>query len=343
MRSVFISYIVPCYNVQAYLQRSLDSLFPQSIEDGSAIEFILVNDGSTDDTLSLLKKFAEKDKRAIVIDQQNKGVSAARNAGLKVAKGKFVFFLDGDDYLTYDASQIIYDVCQTDIPDILVTNAYSIKEGQWDVKYEWNTCNDLSVGTYRTLEFAKEVCSLPISFKVYRREILEKNSVSFAEDLRVGEVYTFFLTALTCSDRISYTDKRIMNYVVRKNSVMRTVNLERDGSIIQTIRRIDEIARRKMPELLDYSSYKLGLYYIVNKFGIFNYVNKSSYNAEVGKLLESIRHNSIYRNVQMYYMQSCFGLNKKTFYNILLYYFPVFITYHLLRLRKKIKGLLFFY
>lgn len=336
---IFISYIIPCYNIQDYLPKCLNCLSSQQISDERKVEFVLVNDGSTDNTLSLLREFEKKESRAVVVDQQNKGVSAARNAGLKVAKGKYVFFIDSDDWLTDDASQIIYDVCQIEAPDIVVTNAYLVKEGQWDLKKEWNVCRGVDAGIYDTLEFARKVRSLPISFKAYRRDLLLEHNICFCEDLRVGEVYAFFLNALTFSHKIAYTDKRIMNYLVRKNSVMRTVNLERDYTILKTIHRIDDYARKQMPELLDISSYKLGLYGIVNAFGIFNYVKKSSYNTEVGKLLESIRHNSIYRNVQKYYMLNSFGLNRKTFYNILLYYFPVFITYRILRLRKRIKGL----
>lgn len=337
--NLFISYVIPCYNIQDYLPKCLNSLSSQQISDRLKVEFVLVNDGSTDNTLSLLREFEKKESRAVVVDQQNKGVSAARNAGLKVAKGKYVFFIDSDDWLTDDASQIIYDVCMNDTPDIVVANAYLVKEGQWDLKNEWNVCRGVDAGVYGTLEFARKVRSLPISFKAYRRDFLLEHDICFCEDLRVGEVYVFFLNALTFSNKIAYTDKRIMNYLVRKNSVMRTVNLERDYTILKTIHRIDDYARKQMPGLLDISSYKLGLYGIVNAFGIFNYVKKSSYNTEVGKLLESIRHNSIYRNVQKYYMLNNYGLNRMTFYNILLYYFPVFITYRILRLRKRIKGL----
>ena len=335
----FLSYVIPCYNIQDYLSKCLNSLSSQKISDERKVEFVLVNDGSTDNTLSLLREFEKKDSRAVVIDQQNKGVSAARNAGLKAAKGKYVFFIDSDDWLTDNASQIIYDVCQNAAPDIVVTNAYLVNEGEWNLKKEWNVCRGVDAGIYDTLEFARKVRCLPISFKAYRRDLLLEHDIFFCEDLRVGEVYAFFLNALTFSHKIAYTDKRIMNYLVRKNSVMRTVSLERDYTILKTIHRIDDYARKQMPELLDYPSYKLGLYGIVNEFGIFNYVKKSPYNPEVGKLLESIRHNSIYRNVQKYYMQNSFGLNRKTFYNILLYYFPVFITYRILRLRKRIKGL----
>ena len=337
---IFISYIVPCYNIENYVLRCLESLNCQMICPEIEIEYILVNDGSSDGTLSILKEYASKDRRAIVIDQENQGVSAARNNGLRIARGQYVFFLDGDDWLKEDASQIIYDVCLKGAPDIVVTNAYLVKEGKWDLKTEWNVCSGVDTGIYDTKDFARKVSSLPISFKAYRRDFLLEHNIFFYEDLRVGEVYAFFVNAMTFSHKIAYTDKRIMNYLVRKNSVMRTVNLERDFTILNTIHRIDDITKMQMPELLDLSSYKLGLFDIVNAFGIINYVKKSSYTPEIGKLLESIRHNRIYRDVQKYYILNCFGLNREAFGHVLLYFFPVFASYRVLRLGKRIKGFL---
>lgn len=343
MQDIFVSYIIPCYNIQDYLPRCLNSLSSQGQSDKLNVEFILVNDGSTDNTLSLLREFEKIESRAVVIDQQNKGVSAARNAGLKVAKGKYVFFIDSDDWLTDDASQIIYDVCQNEAPDIVITNAYLVKEGERGYKREWNVCKGIDEGIYDTLDFSRKVRRLPISFKAYRRDFLLEHDICFCEELRVGEVYAFFLNALALSQKIAYTEKRIMNYLVRKDSVMRTVNLERDYGIITTIHSIEEIVKSKMPELLDYSSYKLGLYNIVNGFGINSYVKKSSYTYEIGIFLETIRNNSVYRKTQKYYMWYHWGLNMRTLYNILLYYFPVSVTYHIMRLRKWIKDLRFYH
>ena len=80
----FLSLIIPCYNVSEYLPATLRSL--TQLKDAEDCEFIFVNDGSTDNTLLLLTDFAKKDKRAIIIDQLNKGVSAARNAALNIAR-----------------------------------------------------------------------------------------------------------------------------------------------------------------------------------------------------------------------------------------------------------------
>lgn len=335
---IIISYIVPCYNIQDYLPRCLDSLVSQRTSDDFTVEFILVNDGSTDATLSLLREFGEKEPRSVIIDQQNQGVSAARNAGLEMARGEYVYFLDGDDYLTDDATQILYELCKKDAPDIIIANAYIVQDGQWDIKKEWNTCRGINAGCYKTLEFAQLVKRLPISFKAYCREMLLRNHIRYDNELRVGEVYTFFLHAMTCSDSIAYTDKRIMNYVVRNSSVMRTVNLKRDSTIIQAMHNIDGYARGKMPELLNLPSYKLSLIGIANLFDIFNYVRKSPYTPEIGKLLNSIRNDSIYRDSQKYLIRMEAGFNRKTLYRILLYYLPVPLSYRLLRFSRYIKS-----
>ena len=91
-----ISIIVPVYNVEKYLERCLDSILSQTFSD---FELILVNDGSTDHSLEICRSYAEKDERILLIDQENRGLSAARNAGIAVAKGEYLGFVDSDDYI----------------------------------------------------------------------------------------------------------------------------------------------------------------------------------------------------------------------------------------------------
>ena len=89
-----LSIIIPCYNVEKYIEECLESVCNDLDAD---IEVICVNDGSTDGTLDILEQWKQKDARVIVINQENKGVSVARNQGLHIAKGKFIYFLDSDD------------------------------------------------------------------------------------------------------------------------------------------------------------------------------------------------------------------------------------------------------
>lgn len=104
MIKIQLSIIIPAYNISEYLLFLINTL-ASSIMDG--VEFIFVNDGSTDDTLSILLKFSDKDSRIVVFDKPNGGVSSARNLGLLYAKGDYILFLDGDDSLSEDFPKIL--------------------------------------------------------------------------------------------------------------------------------------------------------------------------------------------------------------------------------------------
>lgn len=334
---ILISYIVPCYNIEAFLPRCLESLSKQHINSGHEVEFVLVNDGSPDNCLEILREFAEKDRRGVVIDQKNQGVSAARNTGLRAAKGQYVFFLDGDDYLTDDASQILYDVISEYGGDIIVTNAYYVKEGAWDNKIEWNPCGKTASGLYNPMVLANVIQMLPISFKVFRHSLLIQNDIYFDEKLRVGEVFAFFIHAFTCSSGIVITDKRIMNYTVRKDSVMRTVNIERDSTIILTMHSIDDTVKEKMPQLKGFYSYNCALFRIVNMFGLNHYVMRVPYSKEVGIILYKIIKDKVYRGLQKFFLFKKAGFTRETAYSLFLYIIPIPILYRMLRLIWKMK------
>ena len=95
MISPKVSIIIPVYNVEKYLEQCLDSIINQNLKN---IEIICINDGSTDNSLKILKKYAKKDNRIIILSQTNLGAGAARNRGLAVAKGEYLSFLDADDF-----------------------------------------------------------------------------------------------------------------------------------------------------------------------------------------------------------------------------------------------------
>ena len=95
-----VSVIIPVYNTERYLTQCLESIVSQTLED---IEIICVNDGSKDGSADILRDYARRDRRVIVIDQPNQGLSAARNAGASAAAGDYLYFLDSDDYIERDA------------------------------------------------------------------------------------------------------------------------------------------------------------------------------------------------------------------------------------------------
>ena len=104
--SPLVSIIVPIYNVEQYLPACLDSLVNQTLQD---IEIILVDDGSTDKSGQICEEYAQKGKRITVLHKKNGGLSDARNYGIKKSKGKYISFIDSDDYLSEKFISILYE------------------------------------------------------------------------------------------------------------------------------------------------------------------------------------------------------------------------------------------
>ena len=99
MAKPIVSILIPVYNVENYLDKCLDSVISQTMNN---IEIICVNDGSTDHSGEILEKYQKKDKRIIVVNKENGGLPSARNAGLEIARGKYIGFVDADDYINSD-------------------------------------------------------------------------------------------------------------------------------------------------------------------------------------------------------------------------------------------------
>lgn len=118
-----ITIIVPVYNVETYLRQCLDSVINQTFKE---IEIIVVNDGSTDGSLKICEEYAKKDKRIIVINKKNGGLSDARNCGLKIAKAKYIGFVDSDDYIKSDFYEKMYDAIQKSGVDIVVSSIIKV-------------------------------------------------------------------------------------------------------------------------------------------------------------------------------------------------------------------------
>ena len=109
MNRPIISVVIPVYNVEAYIERCVNSVRNQTVEN---IEIILIDDGSPDQSPVLCDQYAEKDRRVRVIHKKNGGLASARNRGITVATGKYIFFLDSDDWLEKDGLQQLYELAQ---------------------------------------------------------------------------------------------------------------------------------------------------------------------------------------------------------------------------------------
>ena len=117
-----VSVIIPVYNVEKYLEECLDSVVNQTLKE---IEIICINDGSIDNSVKILEKYRDKYSNIKVINQKNLGVGRARNVGVKLAKGEYIFFLDSDDYIEVDALEKCYIEAKQHRLDVVLIDSKS--------------------------------------------------------------------------------------------------------------------------------------------------------------------------------------------------------------------------
>lgn len=214
------SLILPVYNVAAYLERCLKSILGQ---DTTGCEIILVDDGSTDASSSICDAYAAKHQEIRVVHQENGGLSSARNAGLRAARGKYIWFIDSDDWIAPDALSILRMAC-SDGADV-VKFAYQRVEGDqsWVVRsgllagdYAGDRMKDIRQMAFR--EPGKYILSA--CFHVYRRELLLRQGITFVSERRVGsEDFLFNLQVLSgvCSLRV--LEQPLYSYELRSGSL----------------------------------------------------------------------------------------------------------------------------
>lgn len=193
-----LSVIVPCYNVELYLDLALDCLEKQWDNDKD-IQFILVNDGSTDGTLQRLYLFEKKHKtNTIIVNKQNGGISSARNEGLRIVDGKYVTFFDPDDALIYGGYQYLYEnyLSGNDV-DTLAFKTNQMPAGDFDISYindeaKSNKENDLEFeGSGK--DFFLKFNTLVTWLFFYRTDVIRNNNLCFDEDLTYTEDTLFNL------------------------------------------------------------------------------------------------------------------------------------------------------
>lgn len=213
-----ISIIVPVYKVEKELDRCVQSLIHQTYEN---IEIILVDDGSPDRCPELCDQYAQEDSRIKVIHKENGGLSDARNAGLNLATGDYVLYIDSDDYIDLDSCERLLRATKEEMVDIVVGNAIMEKPDGYEFKLHSATPE----GTiYTSKEFIEKAVKAyqwcpPACFNMYRRQYLIENNLYFKKGIYFEDVQMLprvFLPAkkIACIDQVFY------HYVVRENSIM---------------------------------------------------------------------------------------------------------------------------
>lgn len=210
-----VSVIVPIYNSERYIDKCIQSIINQTFKD---IELILVDDGSTDKSVEISNKYAEKDKRIKIIKQKNKGVSLARNYGISIATGDFITFVDSDDFIEIDMLDILYNAAIDNNCDVVLSGIKIIKDN--NIKYEFT--KDSKIYTkqevFKLFYFDREPFSPNYAWgKLIKRSIC--NKIKFREDIFLMEDALFSMELfINCQNNIMFLNKYLYNYVQRDGS-----------------------------------------------------------------------------------------------------------------------------
>lgn len=235
-----VSIIVPVYNVEDYLALTLESVFNQGYQD---YELICVNDGSTDRSGELLRRAQEKDSRVRVITKENGGLSSARNAGIKEARGKYVCFLDSDDLLIENACERIVRAFEETNADVVTFGAIPYPEFRgYDWLNEVLSPRDVTYDSFGPELLFGENSNPFVWRTACEAHFLKESGVLFDESLPFGEDQVFHFAIYPRSSKTALISDKLLKYRVnRKGSLMFSRKKSLEGKIADHITIADRI------------------------------------------------------------------------------------------------------
>ena len=235
MKIPSISIIIPIYKVEKYLKRCVESVRKQTLTD---LEIILVDDGSPDDCPRICDEYLKEDSRIKVIHKQNGGLASARNAGMNIATGKYLFFLDSDDWLELDGMQRLYETAEKYQVDFVRYRA--IRTG-WPGMEENAPCmveeiRELQQGLYEKDRIIKEIYPRLLATSqltmgavvgawgsLYRTDFLRKNQLSFYEKVKFSEDLIFSANVVRAAESFYFIDSPgVYHYFYNPNSISKS-------------------------------------------------------------------------------------------------------------------------
>ena len=229
------SIIIPVYNVAQYVEKCVNSTIAQTYRN---IEIIIVNDGSTDNSADVIAELARQDDRIIVINQKNAGVSSARNRGIDTARGEYILFVDGDDWLSKDCVEYMLNLANKTQSEMAISvNNFTTRDKQQIIEDKidtWSASNTVAKFLYP---------GMPIGSwnKIYRHDFLIKNGLRFQENMFMGEGMRFITDAAQRADCVGVGYRKVYWYRLNNTSSATTAPSVKHGlAALDAIKSIED-------------------------------------------------------------------------------------------------------
>lgn len=253
-----VSVIIPIYNVEKYIRKCVDSIIRQTYKN---IEILLVDDSSPDQCPLICDEYAKKDQRITVIHKNNGGLSDARNAGLKIAKGEYVAFVDADDYVDDNFIEILLNTAIKENADISVCSYYKVYKHKIVAPTKSISSTVLNnIEAMRDIFTIPSLCEVMAWNKLYKRDLFTHNNILFP----IGKIHEDNFTTYKLfyySNSIVFTNQPLYYYVQREGSIMGSKFNKRSLDMIEASHlAVKWVNDKKIPLLNEVSAYKLSIY-----------------------------------------------------------------------------------
>lgn len=304
-----ISVIIPVYNAEKYLRECLDSVIGQTLQD---IEIICVDDGSTDNSLSVLQEYAVKDARLKIVAQANQGAAAARNVGMAAAQGEYLAFLDADDLYCLEALQKAYNKAIYVNADMVVFEADFFDDRQGLLRTERVATKYLAglqeFSAYAIPEFIFQISSCNTWNKLYKREFLQRSGLQYQE-LKTANDLCFVYSALACAGKIAVLKEPLVRHRVLHNGNLQSVKVKTPLDFMAALEQLKQnLQQFGLWEQLKRSYLNCAMFHCLYNWQTLDKQGKSQIAAksqEITELLEFAEHSADYYYSRNDYILMC--------------------------------------
>ena len=292
MPNKLISIIVPVYNSEKYLKKCLNSIMNQTYKQ---LEIIIINDGSTDNCLNIIQELQKIDSRIILIDKKNNGVSSARNDGIKKATGKYIMFIDSDDWIETDYIETMYNYAESKKLDVCRTGFTIDRNDEPCEEVSYINDSNINIDLKKTKEiFIDTTLFHSACVQLIKRNCVLDNNIYFDEDILYEEDLIFNIKLYKVINKLDYINCCKYHYTANEKSATRNIdNIERIiSSIIKSNNKMITLFNNKeLTKLINGKHLKLivmYLYIVIKKdFKYFKNICKNIKTDELKKIMNN--------------------------------------------------------
>lgn len=317
MKEELISVIVPIYNVEKYLEKCIESIINQTYKN---LEIILVNDGSTDNSKKICEKYVEKDKRIKLVNKENGGLSAARNAGIAVAKGKYFGFVDSDDFIKDTMYEYLHNLIVENKSDIAICNYlyFTEDEEMETIQNKIKDANEDKIKIFNSKEALRELLKGTTiqDFawnKLYKAELFNKDNRKYPFGRKMEDIGTTY-KLFSASKSIVLGKSVQYFYLQRSSSIMGNRNVILYKDLYELSLERYKYIHQKYPDLqecyIDLMNKIIAIYKVKNK-DVHNYFVGEKLFDKYKELLKQIKLSKINKKLAIKYL--LFRFNKILF------------------------------